>query len=59
MCKDQFLVVQGASEPGHSRSGPVQFQGEADDPFGLDAFLDTAKKASKRAGGDEGRERDW
>lgn len=43
---------------GSSRSGPVQFEKEADDPFGLDAFLDTAKKASKRKDEDGDRRRD-
>jgi len=41
----------GSSGPGgSSRAGPVQFEKEVmDDPFGLDEFLDIAKKASKRA----------
>jgi len=43
---------------GSSRSGPVQFEKEADDPFGLDAFLDTAKKASKRKDEDGDRRRE-
>jgi len=49
----------GTSGPGgSSRSGPVQFQKEVDDPFGLDAFLDTAKKASKRSNDDGDRRKD-
>merc|ERR1719189_161060 len=44
---------------GSSRSGPVQFEKEAqDDPFGLDAFLDTAKRASKRSTEDDRRKDD-
>jgi SNW domain-containing protein 1 len=44
---------------GSSRSGPVQFEKEAqDDPFGLDAFLDTAKRASKRDKDDDRRKDD-
>merc|ERR1712096_559907 len=40
----------GASGPGgSSRSGPVQFQKEVDDPFGLDAFLDIAKRQARGA----------
>ncbi|ODM94999.1 Puff-specific protein Bx42 [Orchesella cincta] len=38
---------------GSSRSGPVQFEKDEEDPFGLDQFLTQAKKASKR-GADEG-----
>lgn len=37
---------------GSSRSGPVQFEKDEEDPFGLDQFLTQAKKASKR-GADE------
>ena len=47
----------GAASSGGGRSGPVEFQKDTDDPFGLDAFLDTAKKASKR-GNDDDRRRD-
>jgi len=43
---------------GSSRSGPVQFEKEVDDPFGLDAFLDHAKKASKRGADDDRRKDD-
>jgi len=31
-----------------SRSGPVQFEKEEEDPFGLDQFLHEAKRSSKR-----------
>lgn len=31
-----------------TRSGPVQFEKEEEDPFGLDRFLTEAKRASKR-----------
>jgi SNW domain-containing protein 1 len=31
-----------------SRSGPVQFEKEEEDPFGLDQFLQQAKRSSKR-----------
>merc|ERR1719369_685724 len=49
----------GTSGPGgSSRTGPVQFQKELDDPFGLDEFLDTAKKASKRSNEDGDRSKD-
>ena len=49
---------QGASGGGSSRNGPVEFQKDTDDPFGLDAFLDTAKKASKRSNDDDRRKDD-
>ena len=43
---------------GASRSGPVQFQKEEQDPFGLFAFLDTAKNTErKRATEDDRRDR--
>ena len=47
----------GASREGAgpSRTGPVQFERE-EDPFGLDQFLDTAKRASKRSAGDDRRD---
>jgi len=50
---------QGASG-GQSRSGPVEFQKDTDDPFGLDEFLDTAKRttASKRGNDDDRRKDD-
>jgi len=54
-----FQGTEGGAAGGSSRAGPVQFEKEADDPFGLDAFLDTAKRASKRKdddGGDRRRE---
>jgi SNW domain-containing protein 1 len=43
---------------GMSRSGPVQFEKEELDPFGLDAFLDTAKRASKRNNEEDRRKED-
>merc|ERR1712130_868222 len=49
----------GTSGAGPSRSGPVEFQKDTDDPFGLDAFLDTAKKASaSKRGNDDDRRKD-
>jgi len=42
---------------GASRSGPVQFEKDEEDPFGLDQFLQQAKRASKR-GGDEPKEKE-
>jgi SNW domain-containing protein 1 len=53
-------VGESSSGAGGSRSGPVQFEKE-EDPFGLDQFLDTAKRASGKrtaGGGDEDRSRD-
>jgi len=41
---------------GSSRSGPVQFEKDEEDPFGLDQFLQQAKRASKR-GVDEGKDK--
>merc|ERR1719219_1522963 len=40
------------------RSGPVQFEKDEDDPFGLDQFLDTAKRASNKRSSDGGDRRD-
>jgi len=37
---------------GSSRSGPVQFEKD-EDPFGLDQFLQQAKKSSKRGPDDK------
>jgi len=37
------------------RAGPVQFEKDEEDPFGLDQFLDTAKRASKRPSEDSSR----
>ncbi len=42
-------------------AGPVQFERDEDDPFGLDQFLDTAKRASgsnKRSNEDDRKDRD-
>jgi SNW domain-containing protein 1 len=41
-----------------NRAGPVQFEKDEDDPFGLDQFLDTAKRASNKRGNEERRDRD-
>ena len=38
-----------------ARSGPVQFEKDEDDPFGLDQFLDTAKRASNKRSNDDKR----
>merc|ERR1719219_2424158 len=40
------------------RSGPVQFEEDEDDPFGLDQFLDTAKRASNKRSSDGGDRRE-
>merc|ERR1719400_2241679 len=40
------------------RSGPVQFEKDEDDPFGLDQFLDTAKRASNGRSSDGADRRD-
>ena len=37
-----------------SRSGPVQFEKDEEDPFGLDKFLEQAKRTSKRGADDSG-----
>jgi SNW domain-containing protein 1 len=39
-----------------TRSGPVQFEKEDEDPFGLDQFLTQAKRASKRPKDDRDRQ---
>merc|ERR1712142_1089089 len=52
----EFSGTSGAG--GSGRTGPVQFQKEAEDPFGLDAFLDAAKKGSKRSNDDGDRRKD-
>jgi len=46
----EFSGASAAGGGGASRAGPVQFEKE-EDPFGLDQFLDTAKRASKRTSG--------
>lgn len=49
-------TFEGTSGPGASqepRDGPVQFEKDTEtsiDPFGLDSFLDAAKKGTKRGG---------
>jgi len=53
-----FQGTEGGAAGGSSRAGPVQFEKEADDPFGLDAFLHKAKQASSnKRKDDDGRER--
>ena len=48
----------GEGAAGSSRTGAVQFEKE-EDPFGLDQFLDTAKRASgKRSKDDDERSKD-
>ena len=42
----EFSGADRDAAPG--RSGPVQFQKEEQDPFGLWAFLDTVKTAEKK-----------
>ena len=59
---DRFVPdkeFSGTDRTGAGRSGPVQFEKDEDDPFGLDQFLDTAKKASNKRSSDDhrGRER--
>merc|ERR1719415_147592 len=51
----------GTDRSGAGRSGPVQFEAskpEEEDPFGLDQFLDTAKRASNKRSGDDRRDRE-
>ena len=49
---------EGGDSGSVSRAGPVQFEKE-EDPFGLDQFLDTAKRASgKRSKDDDERRKD-
>ena len=36
----------GTDRTGAARSGPVQFEKDEEDPFGLDQFLKQAKRAS-------------
>lgn len=36
----------GTDRTGAARAGPVQFEKEEEDPFGLDQFLKQAKRAS-------------
>ena len=45
------------TDRGQARSGPVQFEKDEDDPFGLDQFLHAAKKASKRPSEDSSKDR--
>jgi SNW domain-containing protein 1 len=48
----------GADQGVSSRSGPVQFEKEEADPFGLDAFLDTVKTAERKRPNDDDRRKD-
>jgi SNW domain-containing protein 1 len=48
----------GTDRSGPGRSGPVQFEKEEEDPFGLDQFLTQAKRASKRPKDDRDRRDD-
>ena len=52
-----FSGAERDGEGGARAGGPVQFEKEEEDPFGLDQFLDTAKRASNKrtAGGDDDR----
>jgi len=53
-----FQGTEGGAAGGSSRAGPVQFEKETDDPFGLDDFLHKAKQASSnKRKDDDGRER--
>ena len=47
---DQDLEFSGTDRSGASgsRSGPVQFEKDGEDPFGLDEFLTEARKASSK-----------
>jgi len=48
----------GADRGVSGRSGPVQFEKEENDPFGLDAFLDTVKTAERKRPNDDDRRGD-
>ena len=48
----------GADRGVSGRSGPVQFEKEEADPFGLDAFLDTVKTAERKRPNDDDRRKD-
>jgi len=48
----------GADRGASSRSGPVQFEKEEQDPFGLWAFLDTVKTADRKRPNEEERRSD-
>ena len=47
----------GADRGASGRSGPVQFEKE-EDPFGLDAFLDTVKTAERKRPNEDDRRND-
>lgn len=48
----------GADRGASSRSGPVQFEKEENDPFGLDAFLNTVKTAERKRPNEDERRND-
>lgn len=48
----------GADRSASSRAGPVQFEKEENDPFGLDAFLDTVKTAERKRPNEDDRRKD-
>ena len=50
----EFSGTDRSGGPGSRGAGPVQFEKE-EDPFGLDQFLDTAKRASTKRGADDDR----
>ncbi len=53
----EFSGTDRSGGAGGSRSGPVQFEKE-EDPFGLDQFLDTAKRASNKRSSDQDERKD-
>ncbi|PWN45612.1 hypothetical protein IE81DRAFT_336153 [Ceraceosorus guamensis] len=54
MRNDRFGLGKGKAFEGadlqEERSGPVQFEKDTSDPFAIDAFLDDAKRGTKRSG---------
>ena len=48
----------GADRGASSRSGPVQFEKEENDPFGLDAFLKEVKTAERKRPNEDDRRND-
>lgn len=63
---NQFSIISrfvpdkefSGTDRGAARSGPVQFEKDEEDPFGLDQFLTQAKRASKRPKDDRERRDD-
>ena len=49
-CRCRFVPDKefAGTDRSSRRDGPVQFEREEDDPFGLDKFLTEAKRAQKR-----------